>query len=438
MKNITLDSFINDSSTQKKNKIYSVSQLNEYIQDKFQSDPKLKSVELRGELSNFKRWSSGHLYFSLKDEDSKIDGVMFKYQAINLNFRPEDGMEVLVKGHVDIYPQRGEYKFYVQSMTQYGLGDLYIKYEELKNKLRAEGLFQIPKKLIPSFPKKIAVVTSSTGAVIKDIITTINRRWPYIDIILYNTIVQGKLAEKSISKNLLLADSSDADIIIVGRGGGSFEDLFSFSQESVVRAIANCKKPVISAVGHESDHSLADLVADVRAPTPTAAAEIAVPSKDEIKNRLNHNRNRLNQSINKTISEFTNRLIAIKEKQILKDPMRFYENKIEKIGFIEEKLNTIMINRIESNNNQVNRLKDNLNRLCNQKLQDIEFKLNNISEKLIILNPIQTIKRGYSIVKKDNNLISSIKKVNIGDKIAIELKDGAINGTVENINENLK
>ena len=393
---------------------WTVTILNNYIKNKLSKDNELKNVNLKGEISNFSTYPSGHSYFSIKDENSVIPCVMFNSRSQLKDLKPSNGMKVLAKGRVDVYLAHGKYQFYVFSMSEEGEGDLHQKYEKLKKKLKEEGLFK-KERPIPKYPKKIGVVTSPKGAVIHDIITTVKRRWPYVEIILWPTMVQGDDAKISISRNINLANESDVDILIVGRGGGSIEDLWCFNEEIVARAIFNSKIPVISAVGHESDTTIADFVADRRAPTPTAAAELAVPNVIEIRNQLINNEVRLNKSILNQIEHLENNLNRIKENHIIINPMKLYEHKAEKLDMFWERVNRAMKNYMKTSENS----------------------LSSLTEKLILLNPLGTIERGYSVVKdlKTEKVISTIKNLNIGDNINIELKDGYIESKVDNIKE---
>jgi exodeoxyribonuclease VII large subunit len=299
-------------------------------------------------------------------------------------------------------------------MSEEGEGDLYRKFEKLKKKLKEEGLFE-KEAPIPKYPKKIGVITSPKGAVIHDIITTIKRRWPYIEIILWPTMVQGDDAKISVSRNINLANETDVDLLIVCRGGGSIEDLWCFNEEIVARAIFNSKIPIISAVGHESDTTIADFVADRRAPTPTAAAELAVPNVFEIRNQLISNEIRLNKTILNQIEYLENNLNRIKENHLIVNPIKLYETKTEKLDILWERLNRAMKNYMKT-----------------------EVKnLSSLNEKLILLNPLGTIERGYSVVKdsKTDKIISSVKNLNIGDNINIELKDGYIKTNIDDIKE---
>ena len=265
-----------------------ISDLNRYIKAKFDVDGNLNNVYLKGEISNFKHHTRGHFYFTLKDESSRIAAVMFNFNASKVNFEPEDGMKVLVSGRISVYEATGSYQIYVNTMDVDGIGNLYLEYEKLKKKLAAEGLFdQNHKKPIPRFPKTIGIITAPTGAAIRDILSTIKRRYPIAKTILFPALVQGTGSKESIVKQLKKAQEYDLDVIICGRGGGSIEDLWSFNEEIVARAIYESKIPVISAVGHEIDFTIADFVADLRAPTPTGAAEMAVPNLTDLNNYLN-------------------------------------------------------------------------------------------------------------------------------------------------------
>ena len=300
----------------------SVSQLTDYIKKLINSDSRLKQVYVRGEISNFKRYSSGHCYFSLKDEGSVIPGVMFYGFASKLKFEPKNGMKVLVRGYVDVYKSRGNYQLYAQRITEDGLGELHIAFEQLKKELESKGYFDDDlKKPIPKFPKKVGVVTAATGAAIRDIVTTIKRRWPLCEIILFPSLVQGNLAANNIVRQIFVADNEfELDTLIVGRGGGSIEDLWAFNERIVAKAILVCKTPVISAVGHEIDWTIADYVADKRAATPTAAAEIAVPDIREISSKVDDFNSRANNVMAKQLNDNLDKFERIKNRPLFKNP----------------------------------------------------------------------------------------------------------------------
>lgn len=387
------------------NKYITITQLNRYLKSVFDGDENLKQVFIKGEISNCKLHTRGHIYFTLKDETSRINSVMFSNNVSNLKFKPTDGTKVLVVGRVSVYETTGNYQIYVTDMIEDGVGNLYVAFEELKKKLAAEGLFDKEhKKKIPKIPKRIGIVTASTGAAIKDILTTIKRRFPVCETILFPSLVQGSDAAKDIVKNIRLANTYDIDTLIIGRGGGSIEDLWPFNEEIVARAIYESKVPTISAVGHEIDFSISDFVADLRAPTPTAAAELAVPDITVIVSYLNTAKTRAYNGINQLIINNQLLITKIKDSYILTHPMAMYEKKEQKLDTLIDKLNkeiTVILDR-----------------------QDIRLK--HTISSLQVLNPLNTLNRGYAIIRKDDKIISSIKKIKKDDELMINLKDGYI------------
>lgn len=392
----------------------SVTELTSYIKRLIENDESLNYIMLKGEISNFKEHTSGHLYFSIKDENSVINAIMFKGSAMKLKFKPEDGMQVLLTGRISIYEARGSYQIYVTEMNVDGVGDLHIAFEQLKEKLEKEGLFSLEhKKQIPKLPNKIGVITASTGAAIRDILSTINRRFPLTEVILLPSLVQGDDAKENIVKQIRKAEELNFDVLIIGRGGGSIEDLWPFNEEIVARAIYESNIPIISGVGHENDYTIADFVADLRAPTPTGAAEMAVPDQNDIINYINNTNIRLYQSIKNIISTNKKLLTNLENSYIIKKPVTIYENKKIVIDNYYEKL----INIIK---NYFNVFKSNCNLL---------------NEKLITLDPIATKFRGYAIASIDDTIISSIKKVKIGSNLTTSLKDGDIISEVKEIKE---
>ncbi len=405
-----------------------ISELNHYIKGVMEDNIFLNKVYLKGEISNFKAHTRGHLYFTLKDEGSRLNAVMFSYQANGLKFEPVDGMKVLVCGKISVYEATGAYQIYVESMEQDGLGNLYVEFEKLKKKLAAEGLFDLDKKKkIPKVPKKIGIVTASTGAAIRDILTTIKRRYPICETILFPSLVQGADAAKDIVKNIEIANTYNIDTLIVGRGGGSIEDLWPFNEEIVARAIYNSRVPVISAVGHEIDFTIADFVADLRAPTPTAAAELAVPNIDTINTYLANAINRSTLSINNLIDTRKQSLVNLTTSYVLKKPTAMYEIKEQNLDFLIDRLNKEMKLVIDNMNvrlsKQINSyVITNPEILYKYKKQNLEHVIN----KLDVLNPMNTLKRGYAIVKKDNNVISDSKNIKKDDIIDINVRDGII------------
>ena len=415
------------------NKNYiTIGALNKYLKSLFERDPNLQEVYLKAEISNFKAHTRGHLYFTLKDETSRINAVMFSYNVSKIKFKPIDGMKVLVKGKIAVYEATGAYQIYVEEMEQDGLGNLYIEFEKLKKKLADEGLFDpSKKKKIPKVPKKIGIVTASTGAAIKDILTTIKRRFPVCETILFPSLVQGMDASRDIVKNIEIANTYDIDTLIVGRGGGSIEDLWPFNEEIVARAIYNSKVPVISAVGHEIDFTIADFVADLRAPTPTAAAELAVPDIGTINNYLENVINRSTISINNYIDIRKQKLGNLVNSYVLKKPTAMYEIKEQNLDYLIDNLNK-GIEKI-FDNNRIRLYKVTSSYVLNNPDIMYKFKMQNLEHiinKLEVLNPMNTLKRGYSIVKKDDKVITDIEKVSVDDMINVNIKNGVINAKV--------
>lgn len=408
-----------------------VSKVTDYIGELIGSDSNLKHIFIKGELSNVKLYRSGHLYFTLKDEESQIRGVMFGARY-KLKFKPKDGMKVLIEGKIEVYKNYGTYQLYVSEISKDGIGDLHRKFEELKEKLNKEGLFdESHKKKIPNFPKRIGVVTAANGAAIRDIITTIKRRWPLCEVLLFPSLVQGDKAAENIVYQIKRSEKFNLDTLIVGRGGGSIEDLWSFNEEIVARAIYDCNTPVISAVGHEIDFTISDFVADLRAATPTAAAEIAVPPYEEIKNGINQLSLRANLAINKTLDENKSKLDNIVSKQLFTAPCELYapkemmlDNVVRRLQYSSESLIMRNKNKLDLLKNS-NVLKNPENIIKNQK----ENYLLQLS-KLEILNPLNTLKRGYTLAKIEGKVVSSAKQLKSGDDLEVEFEDGNVNTKV--------
>ena len=408
-----------------------VSDLNRYIKAKFDYDSHLQKVYLKGEISNFKHHSTGHLYFTLKDEKSRILAVKFA-RTKPLDFEPEDGMKVLVSGRISVYEATGNYQIYVDSIKQDGLGNLYLEYEKLKKKLAEKGLFDDKyKKPIPRFPKRIGIITAPTGAAIRDILSTIKRRYPIVETILFPALVQGTGAKESIVKQIETAQDYDLDVIICGRGGGSIEDLWAFNEEIVAEAIFNSKVPIISAVGHEVDFTIADFVADKRAETPTGAAEVAVPYYLDIINLINQYKIRMNESINNNIKLKRRKLDNIKESYILKNPLSLYEIKEQKLDNIIDNLNKYIENRlynskIKYENIITSNILKNPSDLFVKKDHQFQLLLN----KIELLNPLKILDKGFSVVKLDDKVIKDANKLKKDDKISITLSKGIIKANV--------
>lgn len=435
----------------------SVSALTKYIKYKFDQDPHLQSVLIKGELSNFKKHSSGHLYFNVKDKESVISGMMFKGNASKLGFEPKEGDEVLIEARVSVYERRGNYQIYVNKMQLDGIGNLYQKLELLKKKLKKEGYFdQSNKKLIPKYPKKIAVLTASTGAAIRDIHSTINNRYPLVEQIQISTLVQGTQARQDIIEKIQYADSLDVDTIIVGRGGGSIEDLWNFNEEDVVKTIFNCQTPIISAVGHETDFTLSDFVADVRAATPTQAAVIATPDQYELLQQIKQYEYTLSRYIKQYIEHQKKQLNHISSYYKFKQPSLLYDQQIQKRDELERQLNHLLNTKVEKSKHHLKLLQQsfnfkNLNQQITQEKQSIyqlhsrlsKIMSNNITnlktvlknklENLNNLSPTNTMLRGYAIVNKDNEVVTSTHKLNENDQISLTMKDGSVDATVKKV-----
>lgn len=416
-------------------KYLSVTALTKYLKYKFDVDEHLKTVYLKGEISNFKSHTTGHLYFSIKDENSKINAIMFSANAKKIVFTPIDGMKVLVRGRITIYEATGNYQIYIDEMLEDGVGNLYIAFEQLKEKLSKEGLFDSKfKKKIPKIPSRVGVVTAQTGAAIKDILSTIKRRYPICEVILFPSLVQGEAAASDIVKNIKMAENYDLDVLIVGRGGGSIEDLWPFNEEIVARAIFESSIPIISAVGHEIDYTIADFVADLRAPTPTGAAELAVPNLVDLKKHIGQLKIRLNENVLKVINYQKLYLDSLKNSFVIKNPLIMYDNKKQKLDSIIEKLNNILKIKMNKNIDKLNFLKNsyilkNSDLLYKSKRDD----LNNIIEKLELINPLKVLKRGYSVVYKDDFIINSVDNLNKSDKLKIKLSDGNVITKIEEL-----
>lgn len=381
-----------------------VSDLNSYIKKKIDDDEALNTVIVKGEISNFKNHYTGHLYFTLKDEKSLIKCVMFKSYAERINFIPKDGAKVIVFGQVAVFERDGIYQIYVKAMNQDGKGDLYAAYEKLKSELEEQGLFdQKYKKEIPLKPKVIGVLTSRTGAVIRDIINVSTRRNPNTYIRLLPVPVQGKTASLEIAKGIkIMNEKKLADVIILARGGGSIEDLWPFNEEIVARAIFESEIPIISAVGHETDFTIADFVADLRAPTPSAAAELANPDIYELKEKIDSYKSRSRLALKKKIDLMNLKYEKIISSRVFSDPFRIINDNFLRLdGNIKLIQNAINI-----------------------KYKDSKMNFTKVISNLDTLSPLKTLARGYSITEKDGNIINTINDLNSGDLISIRLTDG--------------
>ena len=414
------------------NEYITISELTRYIKGIIDNNEFLNKVYIKGEISNFKNHTRGHYYFTLKDEKSRVNAVMFASSVKNIKFMPNDGMKVLVTGRISVYEATGGYQIYVDDMVEDGVGNLYVAFEQLKEKLGKECLFDVAhKKKIRKVPRKIGIITASTGAAIKDILTTIKRRFPVCETILFPSLVQGEKAKEDIVRNIELANTYDLDTLIVGRGGGSIEDLWPFNEEIVARAIYNSKIPVISAVGHEIDYTIADFVADLRAPTPTAAAELAVPDITTILSYLDTAKVRSSNAISNLCDSKRMLLNKLEDSYILKRPMAIYEAK-------EQKLDNLIDNLSNAINKKIEIKKVKLFELTNSYVfynPDIVLgvkrnNLENVIHKLEILNPLNTLKRGYTITRFNDKIITNASIVKKDDIITVEFVDGVVKSKI--------
>lgn len=413
-------------------KYITVSQLTRYIKYKIDNDIHLNEVFLKGEISNFKAHTRGHYYFTLKDEGSRINAVMFASATKNIKFLPQDGMKVLVTGKISVFEANGGYQIYVNDMLEDGVGNLYIAFEQLKKKLETEGLFdQKIKKAIPKIPTKVGVVTAPTGAAIKDIVSTIKRRWPLTEIILFPSLVQGEEAAADIVKQIERSKDYNLDTLIVGRGGGSIEDLWPFNEEIVARAIYNCQTPIISAVGHEIDFTIADFVADLRAPTPTGAAELAVPGISDVANYLNQLKIRLNKAISNKITINKQKITELTNRYIFTNPLSIYQTKEILFDSIIERLKYATTNLISLKEKQFLNIKNSY--ILANPFQLLDKKANRylqIISKLETLSPLLTLQRGYTMTKIAGKVITSSKNIKKDSNLEIEFSDGSITAKV--------
>ena len=393
-----------------------VSKINAYIKNMFRQDYVLSRVSVKGEISNCKYHTSGHIYFTLKDEGGTLSAIMFATQAKSLSFHLSDGMQVIVSGRIEVYERDGKYQLYANSIVQDGIGDLYKKFEELKKQFQDMGYFESEyKRPIPYFSKKIGIVTASTGAAIHDIMNISYRRNPYVSLVLYPALVQGEGAASSIVSGIETLDTMGMDVIIVGRGGGSIEDLWAFNEECVAEAIFNAKTPIISAVGHETDFTIADFVADLRAPTPSAAAELAVADIHQIENRIAG----YEELVNKAFMKF------ISQKRAVIDNYSMRLKYLNPVSRINEK--RITLDRLKE------RLDDNMSRL----LKDYRHKLEVYASRLHGVSPLEKLGQGYSCTQNENGVpVTSVSNISLGDIITTTLKDGEIISQIKEVKNN--
>ncbi len=432
-----------------------VSALTKYIKYKFDKDPHLGRVYLTGEISNF-RLRPTHQYFSLKDENAIISATMFQSAFKKIQFRPEEGMKVLVIGKVSVFEKSGQYQINIEHMEPDGVGALFLAYEQLKKKLEAEGLFSLPKKPIPQFPKKIAILTSESGAVIQDIQTTVARRFPIVQLVLYPTVVQGVHAVNSILKNLDLVEQEDYDVVIIGRGGGSIEDLWAFNEEPVVRRVAELSIPVISSVGHETDTTLIDFVSDMRAATPTAAAEIATPVLMEIHQQLRNLQTRLEQALTRQLQFKRERMQALANASIFQNPERIYQVYQQRVDQLEMQLQQMMqqsvqqkrqqllknqhrlelgspSRRVQTEKQALQYLAKRLEQAQIQLMKDKKQQFQRVIQQLDLLSPLKIMNRGYGILQQEETIIKSVDQLEVEQELTIQLVDGTVRSKVTSV-----
>lgn len=433
-----------------------VTALTRYLKRKFDADPYLDRVFLTGEISNF-RLRPNHQYFSLKDDGAKISAVMFKGAFDKIKFRPEEGMKVLVIGRISLYEASGNYQIYVEQMQPDGIGALYQAYEQLKEKLTQEGLFAAPKQTLPRFPKKIAVLTSPSGAVIRDIITTVKRRYPIAQLVLFPTVVQGDKAADDLVRNIAQVEAlGDFDTMIIGRGGGSIEDLWPFNEERVARAIFAAKTPIISSVGHETDTTIADLVADVRAATPTAAAELAVPVLSEEVLKIQQQQNRLQQAYLLQLQRKNERFQRALNSYVFRQPERLYEAQSLKVDQLTQRLAQSLQQVVREKDRRfqqadrrmqqanplprVANLQQQASFLTAQLGQQMTYLMANKRrafeqglQSLDLLSPLKIMGRGYTYTTKEQQVLKSVKEITSGDQLIIHFQDGVVAATVSDV-----
>ena len=396
--------------------ILTVGDLNRYVKMLMDNDALLSAVSVQGEISNLKYHSSGHLYFTLKDGEAEIAAVMFRSAAMNLNMTARDGMQVVAFGRVSVYEKSGKCQLYVSAMLDNGIGALQLEYERLKKKLEAEGLFDKERKRpLPKFPKCIGIITSPTGAAVRDMINVTGRRWPYSKILLYPTLVQGEQAPESLCMGIEYLNATEAcDVIIIGRGGGSIEDLWALNDERLVRAVANSHIPTISAVGHETDFTLCDFAADMRAPTPSAAAEIAVPDKDEIRLRFDELVGRAEGIINKTVSSKQNAFLELFKRLELSSPKGRLAIERSELLLKTERMERLVMDLVDKNRE----------------------RLSVSAAKLSAMSPLAVLSRGYSYTQKDGAVVSTVDQIAVGDNVRIRFSDGAAEAKILSTEKN--
>lgn len=408
-----------------------VSALTSYLKRKFTADPYLKEVYVTGEISNY-RQRPGHQYFSLKDDGAVLNATMFKFAFQKLQFKLEPGMKVNAVGHMDLYAPNGSYSLIIDKLEPDGVGALYQAYEQLKAKLSAEGLFDQLRRPIPRFPKKIAVVTSPSGAVIRDIMTTVRRRYPIAEIVLYPAVVQGDGAVPSLTKQMTaVAEAADYDVLIMGRGGGSIEDLWAFNEEAVARQMLTMPMPIISSVGHETDTTIADFVADQRAATPTAAAELATPVPlADLWLGIQQMQQRLVNQMQRQVVANQERLSRLQNSYVLTQPARLYEGYLQRLDIAQQRLQQAVTTTVTQRQHQFDLLAPRLVNAMTRQVERSQERVGRAVAGLQLVSPLAILARGYSVVEHDTHILTTVDDVAVGDTVHIRLATGELEATV--------
>lgn len=408
-----------------------VSALTSYLKRKFTADPYLKEVYVTGEISNY-RQRPGHQYFSLKDDGAVLNATMFKFAFQKLQFKLEPGMKVNAVGHMDLYAPNGSYSLIIDKLEPDGVGALYQAYEQLKAKLAEEGLFNQLQRPIPRFPKKIAVITSPSGAVIRDIMTTVQRRYPIAEIVLYPAVVQGDGAVPSLTAQMTaVAEAGDYDVLIMGRGGGSIEDLWAFNEKAVARQMLTMPMPIISSVGHETDTTIADFIADQRAATPTAAAELATPVPlADLWLGIQQMQQRLVNQMQRQVVNSQERLQRLQNSYVLTQPARLYEGYLQRLDIAQQRLQQSVVTLVTQRRHQFDLIAPRLTNAMTRQTENAEQRVGKAVAGLQLVSPLAILARGYSVVEQDGHILNSVADVTLQEDVLIRLADGQVTATV--------
>ncbi len=415
-----------------------VTALTKYIRYKFDHDDHLKDLLVEGEISNFKHNVRGHFYFTLKDDHASISAVMFRSDAMKVQFKPQEGMKVILRGYISVFEQAGSYQIYVKNMNEVGLGNLYQAYLQLKEKLEKQGWFdEKHKQPLPLYPKQIAILTSATGAAVRDIIHIINRRYPLVKLLIYPTTVQGDNAKHEIVENIHKAHQNpNNDLIILGRGGGSIEDLWAFNEAIVAEAIFTSTIPIISAVGHETDFTIADFVADKRAPTPSGAAEIAVPDQRILHRDIQRMKQRLEDTLVGSIKDKNYQLTQVLDRYIMKEPNRLLMAYSQRFEHLNESLRLVHPHRqLKNSADKLTELRVQLSRNFHHLLNKKQDRFNTVLVNLDYVNPLSLMKKGYTLTRKNDVIVKSVKQISVNDTLETAFHDGVIEVTVNKVNK---